>query len=108
MQSIGRGSIGGTDAQIEQFGRLYWYTIEFGVVRQAGKLKAYGAGLLSSSGELERAINETPEIRRLDTEQARHMPNPITTYQPLLWEVCSIREAFLLVGAAIERIKHEA
>ncbi|MDQ7007109.1 MAG: phenylalanine 4-monooxygenase [Acidobacteriota bacterium] len=106
MQKIGEGSVGGSDEQILQFGRLYWYTIEFGVVRQAGQLKAYGAGLLSSPGELAHAVEEKPEIRRFDPDEARQIENPITTYQPILYEVCSIREAFYLVAAFIERIKH--
>ncbi len=106
MQMIGEGSIGATDEQIVEFGRLYWYTIEFGLVRQEGELKAYGAGLLSSPGELEHAIAGKPEIRRFDPNEARTIENPITTYQPLLWEVCSLKEAFFLVAAFIERIKH--
>ena len=106
MQKLGEGSLGASDEQITQIGRLYWYTIEFGVVRQEDGLKAYGAGLLSSPGEIAHAIEEKPEIRRFDPDQARQIENPITTYQPLLYEVCSIREAFYLVAAYIERITH--
>ncbi len=105
MQKIGEGSLGASDEQIVQFGRLYWYTIEFGVIRQDRELRAYGAGLLSSPGELAHAVQEKPDIRRFDPDEARQTENPITTYQPILYEVCSIREAFYLVAAFIERIK---
>jgi phenylalanine-4-hydroxylase len=33
--------------------QVYWYTVEFGVVREGGDIKAFGSGLLSSFGELE-------------------------------------------------------
>ncbi len=107
-QKLGEGSLDATDDQITQLARLYWYTIEFGLVRQDGELRCYGAGCLSSYGEMARAVRaEEPEIRRFDPEVARGQDYPITEYQPVLWEVCSIREAFYLVAAYIERIKYE-
>src|SRR5438045_589700 len=44
--------------EVERIGRLYWYTLEFGVLRERGGLKVYGAGLLSSFGELGRFERE--------------------------------------------------
>jgi phenylalanine-4-hydroxylase len=48
----------------EQLSRLYWYTIEFGLVQQQSGLRAYGAGILSSGGELQHSVR-SPEPQRL-------------------------------------------
>jgi phenylalanine-4-hydroxylase len=50
---------------IEFIARLYWYTIEFGLIRENGILKIYGAGILSSSGESIYCL-ESPEPKRLN------------------------------------------
>ena len=93
-QKIGEGSLTADDRQVEQLATLYWFTIEYGVLRQDGELRAYGAGLLSSFGELEHALSGAVEIRPFDPWQAKDTSYPITTYQPLLWSVGSIGEAF--------------
>jgi len=93
-QKIGEGSLKADDAQVEQLATLYWFTIEYGVLQQESKVKAYGAGLLSSFGELEHALSGEVEIRVFDPWVAKDTAYPITSYQPLLWSVKSIREAF--------------
>lgn len=47
---IGQAARDANDDELERLGRVYWFTIEFGVLRENGALKAYGAGLLSSAG----------------------------------------------------------
>jgi phenylalanine-4-hydroxylase len=42
---------------IQLLSRLYWYTIEFGMIKEKGDLKIYGAGIISSSGETKHAID---------------------------------------------------
>jgi phenylalanine-4-hydroxylase len=93
-QKIGEGSLKADDQQVEQLATLYWFTIEYGVLRQEGELRAYGAGLLSSFGELEHCLSGEVEIHPFDPDRAKDTQYPITTYQPLLWEVGSIGEAF--------------
>jgi phenylalanine-4-hydroxylase len=70
-------------AALELLARVYWFTIEFGVVREEGKIKAYGTGLLSSAGELE-AMQQT-ELRPLDLEAAMRQQYDPTRYQSVLF-----------------------
>ncbi len=70
-------------AALERLSRVYWFTIEFGVVREKGEIKAYGTGLLSSAGELE--VMHNAELRRLDLEAASRQQYDPTKYQPILF-----------------------
>ncbi len=104
-QKFGEGSRIADERQIEQLATLYWFTIEYGVLWQAGQLRAYGAGLLSSYGELEHALSGRVEIRPFDPAVAKSTPYPITTYQPLLWSVTSIQEAFDKMAEFVDTLR---
>lgn len=65
-QFIGYAALIANDKQLEELGRLYWFTVEFGLIKEDGELKAYGAGLLSSFGELEYAFSSNVERRPFD------------------------------------------
>ncbi len=79
--------------------RFFWFTIEFGLMRQGGELKVYGSGLLSSYGEIEHAV-ESPEVQRypLQLEWVVNQSFEIDHYQPLLFVVDSFDHLFSLVG----------
>ncbi len=96
MQAYGAGGLKahGLDA-CEQLSRLYWYTIEFGLMQQADGLRAYGAGILSSSGELQYAIN-SPEPQRLPLDPVRTMRTryKIDSYQQTYFVIDSFQQLF--------------
>jgi phenylalanine-4-hydroxylase len=68
---------------LEKLSRVYWFTIEFGVLREGGNVKAYGTGLLSSAGELEEMHDA--ELRPLDLDAAAQQDYDPTNFQPVLF-----------------------
>jgi phenylalanine-4-hydroxylase len=91
-QFIGHGARIATDEQIEELGRLYWFTVEFGLVEHEGEVKAYGAGLLSSFGELEYAFSDEVERRPFDLEQVINTPYNYSDMQKVLYVIPSYAE----------------
>lgn len=89
---IGDGARVATDEQLEELGRLYWFTVEFGLVEENGELKAYGAGLLSSFGELEHAFSDEVERRPFDLKRVINTPYDYSDMQPILYVIPSYSE----------------
>ena len=83
---------------IRAMARVFWFTIEFGLMRTNAGLRVYGSGLLSSFGEIEHAI-ESPEVQRyqMQLEWAINQSFEIDHYQPLLFIVDSFDHLFTLV-----------
>jgi phenylalanine-4-hydroxylase len=80
----------------EFFAHVFWFTIEFGVVHEGGELRAYGAGLLSSFGEIEEFRGA--EIRPLDIAEMGTLAYDITKYQPILFAADGIDQLVDEVG----------
>lgn len=81
-QQLGLLSLGAPDSDVTKLARCYWYTVEFGLLKQANGVRAYGAGLLSSFGELEYSLSDKPRVLPWDPYVASELDFPITTYQP--------------------------
>eukprot|EP01129_Flabellula_baltica_P014636 TRINITY_DN7059_c0_g1_i1.p1 TRINITY_DN7059_c0_g1~~TRINITY_DN7059_c0_g1_i1.p1 ORF type:complete len:438 (+),score=96.03 TRINITY_DN7059_c0_g1_i1:59-1372(+) len=91
-QSIGLASLGASDEDLEKLARCYWFTIEFGLLKQEGRRRAVGAGLLSSFGELQYCLSDKPQVKRFDPWVASKQDYPITEYQPLYFEADSFKQ----------------
>jgi phenylalanine-4-hydroxylase len=69
----------------EQIKRLAWYTAEFGMVREDGELKVFGAGLLSSAGEIDRVMaGETP-LEEFTVQKVIEVPKSVWEYNSVLF-----------------------
>jgi len=90
-EEAGKASVRATsDEALDFFSRVFWFTLEFGVVREGGEVKAYGAGLLSSYGEIEEYRDA--EIRPWSFPEMGTLAYDITTYQPVLFEAPSFEQ----------------
>ncbi|XP_017139111.1 tryptophan 5-hydroxylase 1 [Drosophila miranda] len=93
-QEIGLASLGASDADIEKLATLYFFTVEFGLCKQAdSSFKVYGAGLLSSVAELQHAITAGPKIKKFDPEFTCKEECIITSYQNAYYYTDSFEEA---------------
>jgi phenylalanine-4-hydroxylase len=92
-QEIGLASLGAPDDYVAQLATCYWFTVEFGMCKQDGKLRAYGAGLLSSFGELEYCLSGQPQILPFDPPKTAAQSYPVTEFQPVYFVADSFEDA---------------
>ena len=95
LQRFGaRAAAAATDAEVERMARLFWFTVEFGLVREAGNIKVYGSGLISSHGDAANALGPHCERRAFDVEAVMAQPFAIDELQNTLFVVDSFAELF--------------
>ncbi|KAF5278129.1 hypothetical protein FQR65_LT03645 [Abscondita terminalis] len=92
-QELGLASLGASDEDVSKLATLYFFTVEFGLCKQNGEMKVYGAGLLSSVAELRYAIGNPDKIFRFDPELTCKQECIITAYQNAYWYTDSFEEA---------------
>nr|AGT02805.1 phenylalanine 4-monooxygenase [Angomonas desouzai] len=92
-QTIGLASLGADDALLDKLAKLYWYTVEFGLCEQGGSRRVYGAGILSSAGELQYALSGKSEYLPFEPKDAAVRSFPITEYQPAYFVAKNFKDA---------------
>ena len=96
MQAYGAGGLKASGLNAcELLARLYWYTVEFGLIQTPEGLRAYGAGILSSAGELRYSVR-SPEPKRVPFDLTRIMRSryKIDTYQATYFVIDSFQQLF--------------
>ncbi|HEV8232063.1 MAG TPA: phenylalanine 4-monooxygenase [Thermoanaerobaculia bacterium] len=98
---FGEAALKADEETLRQLERVYWYTLEFGVAREDGDVKAYGAGLLSSFGELGRFASHA-ELKPFDLSEIARTNYDPTNYQKVLFVAPSFSEMEKHVGGWLE------
>jgi phenylalanine-4-hydroxylase len=89
--------------------RLYWFTVEFGLMQTAKGLRIYGGGILSSPAETEYAFgSDIPERKMLDPVDVLRTPYRIDIMQPIYFKVGGIGDLYELAQADIMAYVREA
>jgi phenylalanine-4-hydroxylase len=93
-------------ADLERLGRLFWFTVEFGVIRERGEIKVYGSGLISSHGECSHVVarDSRVEIRDFNLDQVLNHPISTSEMQPVLYAVESFEQIYEATRDAHSRL----
>jgi len=96
IQAYGRGGIKAHElGAIEMLSRLYWYTVEFGLVETPKGLRTYGAGILSSGGEISYCLDSrNPNRIGFDLLRIMQTRYKIDTYQETYFVIRGFEELF--------------
>ncbi len=96
LQAYGQGGLKADRlGAIEMLARLYWYTVEFGLIETPAGIRAYGAGILSSGGELPYCIDSgEPNRIRFDLLRIMRTRYKIDTFQETYFVIRDFRELF--------------
>lgn len=96
MQAYGRGGVKADGlGALAWLARLYWYTVEFGLIRTPQGLRSYGAGILSSPGEVEHAVSSRAPRRVLfDLRRIMRSNYRIDAYQETYFVIDSFQQLF--------------
>lgn len=92
MERFGRLALDLGDVYSKRLFRLFWFTIEFGLIRENGARKAFGAGIISSPSELAYAMADQPKVLPFDLVTVLRTPYRIDIVQPVYFEIDSFEQ----------------
>ena len=109
LQTYGQAALHtNSEYHTERLARLFWFTVEFGLIREDGRVKLYGSGLISSDGEGHHAL-ESDEVERRPFELQRVCDTSfeIDHYQPILYVLESFEQLRDAMNSYAERLLNE-
>ncbi|GJM18548.1 MAG: phenylalanine 4-monooxygenase [Phycisphaeraceae bacterium] len=124
LQTYGKAALHAGDQHTEALSRLFWFTVEFGLIKEDGRLKIYGSGLISSHGEAKHALHAPEaakgvelvpsdvsgkiERRPFDMDRVCATGFEIDHYQPVLYVLESFEQLRDAMSRYADRVLEEA
>lgn len=104
LERYGRVCAATADANVlERLGRLFWYTVEFGLIRQQGEIKVYGSGIISSHGECKNVIHGGCAVHSFSLDEVINTPVKVDEMQKVLFAVESFDQIYEAMHEAEQR-----
>lgn len=98
LQRFGARAVAAQDeAEVERLARLFWFTVEFGLIRERGEIRIYGSGLISSHQDAANALGPDCERRPFSVEAVMAQPFEIDKLQDVLFVIGGFGELFAAV-----------
>lgn len=79
---------------LERLGRLFWYTVEFGLIREKGSVKVYGSGVISSHGECTNVIEGGCRVKDFNLQEVLNTPVRVDKIHSLLFAIESFDQVY--------------
>jgi phenylalanine-4-hydroxylase len=92
-----------SDQEVTEMARLFWFTVEFGLIRERGKTRIYGSGLISSHGDAANALGDRCRRLPFDLDTVLAQPFEIDHFQDVLFEIDSFDQLFEAVDTIDRR-----
>lgn len=92
---------------INKLGRLYWFSVEFGLIKTSDELKIYGAGILSSHGESKYAVSNQPVHLEFNTKNIANTTFDNSVIQNTYYVLNSFNDLFFSLNEIEDLIKTE-
>jgi phenylalanine-4-hydroxylase len=89
---------------LERLGRLFWYTVEFGLIRERGSVKVYGSGVISSHGECTNVIEGGCQIKDFDLDIVLNTPVKVDHIHKLLFAIENFEQLYEAMREAERRL----
>ena len=89
---------------LERLGRLFWYTVEFGLIREGNEIKVYGSGLISSHGECRNVVEGHCAVHDFSLDEVLETPVKVDEFQKTLFAISSFDQMYEAMHEAEHRV----